>query len=55
MPWLDDEVRVEDCVHLHRYVRWDGHDGGEIKYPSEEVEGASEEAEDTAVAGAGGH
>ena len=46
---------MEDCVHLHGYIGWDGHDGGEVEYPAEEVEGAGEEAEDTAVAGTWGH
>lgn len=46
---------MEDCVHLNSYIRGDGDDGGEIEYPAEEVEGAGEEAEDAAVAGARSH
>ena len=46
---------MEDCVHLHGYIRRDGDDGGEVEYPAKEIEGAGEEAEHTAVARARGH
>ena len=46
---------MEDCIHLHGYVRRDGDDRGEIEYPAEEVEGAGEEAKDATIARARGH
>jgi hypothetical protein len=45
---LNDEVRVEDDVHLHEDVRYDVGDGCVVEEPTEEVDGTGEEAEDAA-------
>ena len=55
MPWLDYQVGVEYSVHLYRHVCGDGHDGGKVEYPAEEIEGTSEEAQGSAVARTWGH
>ena len=52
---MDNEVRVEDGIHLHGHVRRDEDDGGQIEYPAKEVEGTGEKAEDATIAGARRH
>ena len=52
VPWLDDQVGMKNGVHLHCDVGRNGHDRGEIEYPSEEIERAGEESKDAAVTGA---
>ena len=52
VPWLDDQIGMENGVHLHGHVGRNGDDRGEIEYPSEEIERAGEESEHAAVAGA---
>lgn len=54
MPRLDDEIGVEDGVHLHSDVGGDGDNGSEIENPADVVEEAGVEAEEAAVAGSGG-
>ena len=43
---------MKNGVHLHCHIGRNGHDRGEIEYPSEEVERTGEESKDAAVAGA---
>ena len=55
VPWLDDEIRVEDGVHLDGDIGRDGDNGCEIEYPAEEVERAGKESYHPAVSGARRH
>ena len=53
VPCFYDKVRVEDGIHLYHNVRGDGYDGGQVEDPSEKVQPACVEANDSAIAGTG--
>ena len=55
LPLLDRDAIVVKEVHLHQQLRHDIADGGLVEDPAEEVDAAGEEADDAAVARAGGH
>ena len=48
VPRLDNEVRVKYGVELNSDIGDDLRDGGEVKEPTEKVDAAGEETEDTA-------
>ncbi len=50
VPRLDDEVRVEESVHLDDDIGWDEHYGCEVEDPAEEIQGAGVETEDSTIA-----
>lgn len=53
VPWCNDKVRMEDGVHLYHDVGRDCDDGRQVEDPSEKVQPACIEADNSAVTGAG--
>ena len=49
MPRFDYKIGMEDGIHLYSYIGRDRDDGSQVEDPAEEVQGAREETNDTAI------